>query len=131
MIPLPEGNSAQCDMLDGPCACGAWHTVDDTLWRLAREYHERTEWFDQAYCRFRDEDGIAMPEGIEASECNRHAWRVHNELEERCRAMGVNPRRLTEAIRADVDSFLTDWRAGKRHIVTPDPAAAPIPEGSP
>lgn len=33
-IPMPEGfnfrmNGERCDMIQGPCACGAWHRLDD------------------------------------------------------------------------------------------------------
>lgn len=35
MVPMPEdrvrhnGSGTPCDMLKGPCACGAWHTGDE------------------------------------------------------------------------------------------------------
>lgn len=36
LIPMPErltitqcGSNDQCDMLQGPCACGAWHNLND------------------------------------------------------------------------------------------------------
>lgn len=35
MVPMPEGrvryngSGTPCDMLKGPCSCGAWHTGDE------------------------------------------------------------------------------------------------------
>lgn len=35
LTPMPDvvvvfnGTSQRCDMLIGPCCCGAWHTLDD------------------------------------------------------------------------------------------------------
>lgn len=41
-IPMPDGlefrNGGQlCDMLNGPCACGAWHHVEDLPWRVQHQ----------------------------------------------------------------------------------------------
>lgn len=94
---------------------------DDVLWRLAREYHERTEWFDQAHCRARNKRDIAIPEGGEWSACNRHARAVRRELGERAASMGIFSGALDDAIRQDARPFETDWQQGLRHLVPLSP----------
>ena len=48
---------------------------------LAREYHRRTEAFDQTVCSFRTPKGVAVPINIEElGECGMHARHVYREL---------------------------------------------------
>lgn len=45
LIPLPDGLDfrnpwpTQCDMLNGPCACGAWHKLNDLKWRIEQQLY--------------------------------------------------------------------------------------------
>lgn len=45
LIPLPEGLDfrnpwpTQCDMLEGPCACGAWHRIEDLKFRIENQFY--------------------------------------------------------------------------------------------
>ena len=79
-----------------------WRAEDEALWRLAREYHERTEAFDETH-----------PD--RTAQC-RHARAVHAEL---CARTGMWPRDLTRAMQADAERFETDWHNGVRHFVPP------------
>lgn len=93
-----------------------WRAEDEALWRLAREYHERAEAFDERLCHARDKRGRVVPQGAERALCSRHALAVRGELLERAR---VWSRDLGDAIRADVERFESDWRRGVRHFVSP------------
>lgn len=56
---------------------------------LAREYHRRTESFDQTVCSFRTPKGVAVPINHgEWGMCGRHARHVYQELQRRA---GVTP----------------------------------------
>ncbi len=99
-------------------ACAFWESDRDmAIWRLAREYHERTEAFDLLHCRARNERGIAVPQGEEWSVCNRHAREVKVELVNRCVEQGIDTHLLDTAIRADARRFESDWLAGVRYTV--------------
>lgn len=109
-----------------------WDTPQDRALRtLAREYHERTEAFDQAYCRARDQHGFAVPLHSEWLACNDHALAVLHELKGRCRDLGLDATRLREAISSEARHFEADWinRSRQSHLDTParpDPSPLPL-----
>lgn len=59
-----------------------WRTPhDEKLRKLAEEYHELTEAFDQLHCQHKNERGIAIPETPkERMACEQHARRVWRKL---------------------------------------------------
>lgn len=95
--------------------------IGPTLRRAAREYHERTEAFDQAHCQARDYRGFAIPHGPEMGICTQHARAVLDELVERLRKQGLTEDQLWEAISVELPHFERDWAAGVRQTGTPPP----------
>ncbi len=83
-------------------------------WRLAREYHERTEAFDEANCQ-----NPSCPVGDERKISMQNASRIYRELLDRHTAMRIMSVSLWSAIRADVRHFKRDWKAGDRYFVSP------------
>lgn len=81
---------------------GMWtpNPAENRLRELAREYHERTERFDQIHCKARNERGIAIPITLdEWSACTINAVRVRNELGEEALRLGFTPKQWSDAIR--------------------------------
>lgn len=70
------------------------------LMEKAFEYHARTEKFDSAVCRIKDEHGIAVPTcGEEWSLCNRNAQKTRDRMfTEEIEPMGVQRYQWMRAI---------------------------------
>ena len=102
---------------------------DIALRTLAREYHERTEAYDQTICRARDKHGFAMLQGsYEIASCNRYAYQVRRELTERSAALGLGRRNLGAAISNEARHFEADWVNGRYQD---DPRFQPFSRPSP
>lgn len=80
---------------------GAWtqSPEEKRLCELAREYHERTERFDQIHCKARNKRGIAIPETAgEMSICTSNAKRVYDELWIEAARLGFNRKQWQKAL---------------------------------
>lgn len=99
-----------------------WCQSDEDLFlrRLAREYHELTEAFDQAHCSARYRKGIAVPVGDEWVACMTNSYRVLGTLEHRCLTKGIDPKKLQPAIAAEARRFDEDWVAGRVNLTRVD-----------
>ena len=85
------------------------------LRELAREYHERTERFDQIHCKGRDKRGIAIPVTFdERSACTKNAMRVRGELGVEAARLGFTPKQWGEAIRNAAHDMPNDPDQGRR-----------------
>ena len=100
-----------------------WHdpenAPDRLLRALAREYHVRTEEYDQLICRH--VKGIGFPDGYTSSLSLKHARQIRTELLERCPwVWGVD---LDRAISDEARHFESDWVNGRYRDVAREPAA--------
>ncbi len=90
--------------------CRFTETKEEAALRhLAREYHERTEAFDQLHCLARNERGIAIPVGGERVVCTCHALEVRAELANRALALGFGTLAFTMAIQDEARHFEAEW----------------------
>lgn len=106
--------------------CRFCQTREESVLRhMAREYHERTEAFDQLHCRARDERGIAIPVGEERAACERNARMVKTELMRRCYDQGIWATDLQDHIRSDARHFEADWRDGHYQSLAREPLRNP------
>lgn len=74
-IPLPEdlnfrNGGQQCDALNGPCACGAWHHIEDLTWRIFNQLE--VSQLKPPYCLRSGCTTRAVSEGL----CNYHFKKV-------------------------------------------------------
>lgn len=95
-----------------------WDSDKDLALRcLAREYHERTEAFDQLHCHARNEKGFAVPRGEEWVICNRNARVVWAELAEKARSLSFCKQEFDQAIHEEVRHFESDCHKGMRYVL--------------
>jgi len=93
---------------------GQWEISEDDkyLFDLAKEYHQRTEEYDQFVCTGRTEKGIAMPTAsVEMRLINKNALLILHELTERSRhERNITPDRVKKAIS---EARTTHYKSGK------------------
>jgi hypothetical protein len=90
-----------------------WETSHERALRtLAREYHERTEAFDQTHCRARNRRGKAIPIGAEVRECTTFARQQRADLGRHAAYLGFDARAWDTAIAAEARHFEADWANG-------------------
>lgn len=93
LIPLPDGLDfrnpwpTQCDMLNGPCSCGAWHRIEDLPERIFKQlYVIKEEPTPESKSAFKqdtltEESGASSTdnlqddaEEVKCPDCNGHGW---------------------------------------------------------
>jgi hypothetical protein len=80
---------------------------------LARQYHERTEAFDQTHCRARNRYGAAIPIGPEVRECTAFALEQRRQLGLHAAYLGFDAQTWNEAIGSEARHFEADWVNGR------------------
>ncbi len=90
---------------------------------LARQYHERTEAFDQTHCRARGKHDVAIPIGAEVRECTAFAREQRRQLGVHAAYLGFDSRAWDEAICAEARLFDADWANG---VYRDDPRFNPL-----